>query len=350
MAIEVHIKKNLDGFCLSIDFETKDSRLGLLGASGCGKSMTLKAIAGILTPDEGRIVVNGTVFFDKEKKINLSAQERKIGYLFQNYALFPTMTVEKNIASGLHDLKKNDKKVIIKKMIERFALSGLEKRYPYELSGGQQQRVALARIFAYEPSLIMLDEPFSALDGFLKDSMKHELKNFLSEYNGDLIIVSHSRDEIYSLSNQLITMEKGNLVENGYTKDVFDRPAFEITAKLTGCKNISKIEKINENHIFAIDWGIPLEVNELVNDDIKYIGVRAHDILINGEDTLNKFDFIIEDIIDAPFENQFVVKKSNYDKKSRIWWQGPKSPSTSIHTTNSTITLSFPKEKLLLLK
>ena len=145
MAVSVDIEKKLHGFTLKVKLESDGSPMGILGASGSGKSMTLRCIAGIQTPDSGRIVVNDKVLFDSEKKINLKPQERKVGYLFQNYALFPTMTVEKNIACGYRGDKKH-LKAKVADYIERYQLNGLEKRYPGQLSGGQQQRVALARI------------------------------------------------------------------------------------------------------------------------------------------------------------------------------------------------------------
>ena len=181
MAVTVEIRRKLDNFLLDINFHSDARRIGILGASGCGKSMTLKSIAGIELPDEGHIEVEGRIFFDKEKKINLKPQIRNVGYLFQNYALFPTMTVEKNIAAGLKG-SKQEKEARVREMVEKFRLQGLEKRLPGKLSGGQQQRVALARIMAYEPEMILLDEPFSALDMYLKDQLQRELAEMLADY------------------------------------------------------------------------------------------------------------------------------------------------------------------------
>ena len=166
--LKVDIQKELKEFDLEVDFELKKGCLGILGPSGCGKSMTLKSVAGIVDPDNGVVSLKAdgeTVYFDSSKKINLKPQKRNVGYLFQNYALFPNMTVEENVGIGLPE--KDEKRV--SEMIKRFHLEGLEKRYPRQLSGGQQQRVALARIMAYRPDVILLDEPFSAMDTFLKE-------------------------------------------------------------------------------------------------------------------------------------------------------------------------------------
>ena len=179
--LKVNIQKELKEFDLDVDFELKSKRLGILGPSGCGKSMTLKSIAGIVNPDDGFISLNDTVYFDSSNKTNLKPQKRNVGYLFQNYALFPNMTVEENIAIGLgKDCDKNH----LSEIIKRFHLNGLEKRYPRQLSGGQQQRVALARIMAYGPDVILLDEPFSAMDTFLKEQLRLELVNSLRDFDG----------------------------------------------------------------------------------------------------------------------------------------------------------------------
>lgn len=159
MGLVVDIKKKMEDFQLDVRFHSEASRIGILGASGCGKSMTLKAIAGIDTPDAGEIVINGRELYHSGHRINIRPQKRNIGYLFQNYALFPTMTVAKNIEAGLKGAKQ-EKQKRVDEMLRIFRLDGLKDRMPKELSGGQQQRVALARIMAYEPAVILLDEPF----------------------------------------------------------------------------------------------------------------------------------------------------------------------------------------------
>ena len=211
MAIEVKIQRKLNTFELNIDFKSDSKRIGILGASGCGKSMTLKSIAGIEPPESGLIKIEGKTVYDSENKVNLKPQKRNIGYLFQNYALFPTMTVEKNIAAGLKGKKQENAKRV-REMIEKFQLTGLEKRFPAELSGGQQQRVALARIMAYKPDVILLDEPFSALDMYLKDRLQQELQELFEDYEGTVIMVSHSRDEVYRFSEELLIIDQGQIV------------------------------------------------------------------------------------------------------------------------------------------
>ena len=175
----------LDSFLLDIHFSSDKKRIGILGASGSGKSMCLKSIAGIVTPKQGEILLGDSCLFSSSKKINLPPQKRRIGYLFQSYALFPHLTVWENIAIAMQGKEsKESRSERIFALLRKMELSGLEKRFPAELSGGQQQRVALARIFANEPKMILLDEPFSALDLYLRDKMQEELMLHLEDFPG----------------------------------------------------------------------------------------------------------------------------------------------------------------------
>ena len=266
--LKVNIFKKLKEFDLEVDFELKQKRLGILGPSGCGKSMTLKSVAGIVNPDGGVVSLTSdeeTVYFDSINKINLKPQKRNVGYLFQNYALFPNMTVEENVASGLS--KGSDNK-IVSEMIKRFHLEGLEKRYPRQLSGGQQQRVALARILAYGPDVILLDEPFSAMDTFLKEQLRIELVNSLKDFDGFSIMVTHDRDEAFQFCDELIVLDEGKIIAKGDTYEIFENPKRVQVARLTGCKNISRIEVIDDFHLRSLDWGVDFEVSERISPDI----------------------------------------------------------------------------------
>ena len=261
--LKVDIHKELKEFDLDVDFELKNGCLGILGPSGCGKSMTLKSIAGIVDPDKGIVSLTTgeeTVYFDSEKKINLKPQKRNVGYLFQNYALFPNMTVEENVGIGASNSDEN----VVSEMIRRFHLEGLEKRYPRQLSGGQQQRVALARIMAYGPDVILLDEPFSAMDTGLKEKLRRELANFLNNFNGFSVLVTHDRDEAFQFCEELIILDKGKIIAKGKTVDLFENPRKVEVARLTGCKNISKIEIIDDYHVKSLDWDVTFEVSEKV--------------------------------------------------------------------------------------
>ena len=315
--LKVDIQIELSEFDLDVNFELKNRRLGILGPSGCGKSMTLKSIAGIVTPDRGVVSLTSgeeSVYFDSDKKINLKPQKRNVGYLFQNYALFPNMTVEENIAVGL---SKEDGGKTVSEMIKRFHLDGLEKRYPRQLSGGQQQRVALARISAYGPDVILLDEPFSAMDTFLKEQLRIELLNSLKDFDGFSIMVTHDRDEAFQFCDELIVLDKGKIIAKGNTYDVFENPRKVQVARLTGCKNISRVEIVDDYHIKSIDWGVTFETSEKVSSDITHIGIRAHDFVPAEKDDVNAFDTLNSTVLEKPFEWEITLANG-------LWWKADK--------------------------
>ena len=316
--LKVDIQKKLKEFDSVVDFELEKKHLGILGPSGCGKSMTLKSIAGIVDPDNGIVSLNTgeeTIYFDSNKKINLKPQKRNVGYLFQNYALFPNMTVEENIACGL---PKNHDGKIVSEMIKRFRLDGLEKRYPRQLSGGQQQRVALARIMAYGPDVILLDEPFSAMDTFLKEQLRIELSNSLKDFDGLSIMVTHDRDEAFQFCDELIVLDQGKIIAKGDTYDIFENPRKVQVARLTGCKNISKIEIIDEFHVKSLDWGLIFEVSEKVSPNITHIGIRAHNFSAAEKDDVNAFNTVNSTKLEMPFEWEVTLPNG-------LWWKYDKA-------------------------
>lgn len=318
MSVEIRIRKDFGTFKLNIDFKSDRKRIGILGASGCGKSLTLKSIAGIERPDEGRIVVNGKVMYDSDAKISMTPQERHVGYLFQNYALFPTMTVEKNIGIGLKCGKaKREEKV--RKMIERFHLQGLEKRFPAELSGGQQQRVALARIMIYEPDVILLDEPFSALDVYMKDKMQQECMEMLADYEGTVILVSHSRDEIYRFSEEAMVIDAGQMIIQKPVKELFEQPEYMEAARLTGCRNIAEVEKQEDGIWYVPEWDLELPGTIPVKE-MAAVGVRAHDFLVEKtSDNEIAFEVLDAKVTEDLFEYHITFRPSKDAKQTMDW-------------------------------
>lgn len=317
MELSVKAGRKFPGFSLDMEFTARSGRLGILGASGSGKSMCLRMLAGILRPDEGRICYNERTFYDGAAGIDLRSQDRNVGYLFQNYALFPTMTVAGNIACAVRG-SRAEREERVSEMLSRFRLSGLSRRYPAELSGGQQQRVALARIMAYRPELILLDEPFSALDVYLKDQMQAELTEQLADYDGMVILVSHSRDEIYRFSSELLIVENGRIEEHGGTRELFKAPGRKVTARLTGCKNFSRAERCGEHAVRALDWGILIRTKREIPEDIRFIGYRAHDFLPVWEEDPEKegggcgienaIPVGLKNIAELPFERNYYFR------------------------------------------
>lgn len=205
----VNIEKRLDRYTLKAKFRCDHNTLALFGASGAGKSMTLKCISGIEKPDKGVIQLNDSVLFDSEKHIDLPPQKRRVGYLFQEYALFPNMTVSGNITAAMRKLPKNEREQQLRELIGQFKLSGLENRRPDSLSGGEKQRVALARIFASSPEVLLLDEPFSSLDTMLKYQLIPYIRGIINDFGGETILVSHDIDEVRQLCAEVSPMIDG---------------------------------------------------------------------------------------------------------------------------------------------
>lgn len=313
MTLYVDIEKDLSSFTLKANFEHTNGVLGFLGESGSGKSMTLRCIAGLEKPTRGKIILNGRVLFDSEKKINLSTQERKVGFLFQNYALFPHMTISQNIELGLGNLTKEERNKVSKEYIKRLCLEGLENRYPWQLSGGQQQRVALARALSTSPDILLLDEPFSALDYHLRGNMEKELINILKDYHGDVIFVTHDREEAYRVCNDIVVYDKGSGIKKREVHDLFDNPCSFAEAKITGCKNISRIDILDNNTIYSKAWGIKFKLKKNIDINNKYIGIRENYISIVDNNNENCFNLTVKNVIKNPFSYRICVINEDYE-------------------------------------
>lgn len=281
----------------------------------------MRRIAGIERPDRGKIILNGVTLFDSERGINLPPQKRKVGYLFQNYALFPNMTVEQNILCGLcREKDKTLKKKKAQELIQKMMLTGLEKRKPHQLSGGQQQRVALARILANQPDILLLDEPFSALDSFLRVRLQTEMRVLLSEYDKDVILVTHDRDEAYRLCGRLMVMDGGRICRNGEIKEVFRYPLNRETARLTGCKNMAAAEKVSDYEVYVPEWKITLKCAEKVENDLCAVGIRAH--YFHADTPENRYPVKLDEVMEEPFEWIYKFRFRDADENSEpVWWR-----------------------------
>lgn len=364
MSLYVDIEKNLPSFNLKVKFTQENGVLGFLGASGSGKSMSLRCIAGLETPSKGKIILNDKVFFDSEKHINIACQARKVGFLFQNYALFPNMTIRENIEIGLLNMKSGSKRFLSDAYIQKLGLEGLEKRYPWQLSGGQQQRVALARALITSPDILLLDEPFSALDHHLRSEMEKELSSILEAYEGTVIFVTHNIEEAYRVCDNIIVYDKGTALSNKRKKTLFDLPTSLSEARLTGCKNISKARKTSNYTIYAEDWGYEYTVNDRIQSDVQYIGIRAHNIdlsirsslnntnsKINTEipkdivhDIHNTFLFTVINIIENPFDYTVHVKNKAKNDSQLIEFRLDKKLMN--FSVGNNISVIFPKDNL----
>lgn len=369
MSLTVDIEKKLGNFKLKVSLEAGEETLALLGASGCGKSMTLKCIAGIEKPDRGKIVLNGRTLFDSEKRIDLSVQERRTGLVFQNYALFPHMTVRQNVAAGARREKNAAKRAkLVQDFMESFDLVTQAEKYPSELSGGQQQRVALARVLVSDPDILLLDEPFSALDSHLRFQLEREVRQTLDSFGKTVLLVTHDRDEAYRMSNRVAVMQDGSIEVVGEKKAVFAAPGTKNSAILTGCKNISRAKALDETHLLALDWGIELYV-PCIPKDLEYVGIRMHHIQEGtGE---NHVQCTVEEIIENPFSYTFLLRATGgagtfgWEIDKELWRlahdrtaaaempENAKKPGSRIGVhvlCGQTVTVSFPPNAILLLR
>lgn len=346
MAIHCDIQKNFGKFHLNVRLDASNEVLGILGASGCGKSMTLKCIAGVVKPDSGRIVLDNKVLYDSRKRINLAPQARRVGFLFQNYALFPQMTVHDNILIGAR--RERDRRLRTQQVAElmaRFEIDHLANHYPAQLSGGQQQRTALARILVSEPEILLLDEPFSALDSHLRFRLERELGEVARRFGKTVLLVSHDRNEIFRLADKIAIMNHGQVEVCGDKSNIFHNPSTKEGAILTGCKNLSSFSPLEGQRGYAEDWGLTLTT---ARDPGGYdvVGIHMHDLQYG--DGPNAHAFTVLEEIENPFSVTVMVQADNMPKAAPLGWEADKALWKMVRAPR--ITLHLPPEKVMLLQ
>lgn len=324
MSLIVDIEKRLGAFTLRAQFTAEDGVLGLLGASGCGKSMTLKCIAGVERPDSGHIELDGVTLYDSRRRICLPPQKRQVGYLFQNYALFPNMTVRGNILCGLHgERDRAARERAVSEAAQMLQLTDVLGRRPAQISGGQAQRAALARILVSRPKLLMLDEPFSALDSHLRVRLQWQMRELLRRIGGTALLVTHDRDEAYHLCGRIAVMDEGRVLTVKETKALFADPGSVRAAQITGCKNISRARRTGEYELEALDWGVRLTTDWPVAQDVTAVGVRAH--YFNPRSPQNRIPVRCVGEMEEPFEWIIQMRTPGQLAESEsIWWRIPK--------------------------
>ncbi len=348
MELSVDIKKRYMNFRLEVKLSYSGNSLGFLGASGCGKSLTLKCITGLETPDTGRIILNGRTLYNSEQGINLPVQQRNVGLLFQNYALFPHLTIRKNIEIGRGHNKVD--RIRLRELVTLFRLEGMLDKYPEQLSGGEQQRVALARSMALEPELLLLDEPFYALDTYLKEKVQQELYEYLKEYHGAFLMVSHSREELYRFCDTIAVLHRGCVIESGCKEEIFCQPSEIITAQLTGCRNISRAVKIADNKVRALDWKLELHTDKRVPEEVGYVGIRAHNIRADSmcQDE-NRIPVTLLEMSEGPHEYKLLLgSKTDEEQQGRLWWIVAKQEWDEKLKGRPLKYVCLPREKILL--
>ncbi|HII80530.1 MAG TPA: ABC transporter ATP-binding protein [Methanosarcina sp.] len=247
---EIKGKKDVKkAFMLDVSFEMENELVVLFGPSGSGKTTLFKCISGITEPDDGKITVGSKVYYDKDKKINLPIQKRNLGYVFQNYTLFPHMNVRKNIECGLKGWNKGDKEERVMEMLNLLHIEELETRYPSQLSGGQKQRVALARALAPKPEILLLDEPFSALDMEIRIDLAEKIKKLQSKIRIPLLFITHNFEEAFLLADKLLVLHGGKSQQFGTPEEIFYHPKNRHVAELIGLTNIfdeARVERYDE--------------------------------------------------------------------------------------------------------
>ena len=277
-ALEIQVEKALENFTLQVSLRAGTGAVGLLGASGAGKSMTLRMIAGVIAPDSGRIVLNGRVLYDSAAKHNLLSAKRRIGVVFQDYALFPHKTVAENVGFGLSALPEQERRTRVDRQLNLMHIAELANLYPKEISGGERQRVAIARCMAIEPDALLLDEPFAALDPFLRRQMEEQLRETLTNYNGVVIFVTHDMEEAFRFCTDLLVLDGGRVIASGPKHELFERPRTVVAARLTGCKNIVPARRLAADRIAVDAWDCELESANPVSGALTHLGFRSHQI------------------------------------------------------------------------
>lgn len=329
MALSVDIRKQLGNFRLQVRFEAEDERLALLGASGCGKSVTLRCIAGIMRPDEGRIVLDGLALFDSAARIDLPPQRRRMGYLFQQYALFPNMTVRQNISAAVRN--RSARAETAARLLRQFRLEQAAEQRPEQLSGGQQQRAALARLLASEPSALLLDEPFSALDSYLKYQLELELIESLDQFPGTVLWVSHDRGEVFRNCRRVCVIDQGCSCPVQDTVQLFRSPGTEAAARLSGCKNFADAVAQGEN-VFLPEWNLTLSCGRTVPAGVGRIGIQARSVRPVDEPQKNAFPCVVVRVIEDTHATIVLLRPENassdapplrMELEGKAWRAGP---------------------------
>lgn len=253
--LEIALQKRFESFQLDVAFKSDDGLIVLFGPSGSGKSLTLQAIAGTVQPDSGSIRLDGQAVFDSRARLNIAPQQRRVGYVPQNYALFPHLSVGENIAFGLTRLSRRERQQRVQELVDLFGLNGLVRHRPRQLSGGQQQRVALARALAIRPRILLLDEPFAALDVSLRSALRQELIDVQARSGVTILMVTHDLADVYALGQCVIVYDAGRIIQQGSRDEVFFQPANDRAATFVQTGNIlpAVVDEVESGTLW-LDW------------------------------------------------------------------------------------------------
>jgi len=355
--LDVNIQKSYPSFDLDIRFQAEPGITGILGPSGCGKTMTLQSLAGILRPDSGKISMDQRTWFDKSEHTFLKPQTRKVGYLFQNYALFPHLTVEQNIAYGLKGIPKHEINEKVKRWLGIIQLEGFKNRYPGKLSGGQQQRVALARSMITEPQLLLLDEPFSALDQHIRHSLEEDLRHLIDDtFNGVVLLVTHNIEEAYRMCDSIMLLDNGRVIQKGDRKRILQHPTSKKAAEIVGCENVVPINSLSRTEkgfiitVGKTDQKLFCEAEETSHFIPTHFGIHNHDLIVSrtsfpGENV--KKATVIK-IIEGVTRRTIIVEYAGFQWHVELNEQASDEKET--YKEGEGCYLIFPEGKLILLE
>jgi molybdate transport system permease protein len=353
-ALEMAVEKQLENFDLNVELKAGKGAVGLLGASGAGKTMTLRMIAGIVKPDRGRIVLNGRVLFDGATGQNVPAARRRVGVVFQDYALFPHKTVAENVGFGLSVLPRSEQRARIQYQLKRMQIDELADRYPAEISGGQRQRTAIARCLAIEPDALLFDEPFAALDPHLRRQMEEQLRETLADYSGAVVFVTHDMEEAFRFCTDLLVLDAGRVIASGPKHELFERPQSVVAARLTGCKNIVAARRIAADRIAVDAWNCELQTAERVPDGLTHLGMRSHQIRFGSElSGENTFPCWLVSTSEAPHEMTLYLRLHSQPEpvdKPHLQADVPKELWRTLSTQAQPWRIKLPPDRLLLLE
>jgi molybdate transport system permease protein len=352
--LELNVHRTLDTFELDVDLCTGRGAVGLLGASGAGKSMTLRMISGVSQPDRGRIVLNDRVLFDSALGLNVPAAKRGIGVVFQDYALFPHLTVAENVGFGLRGLPVEERSGRVERQLELLHISEFAEFYPQEISGGQRQRVAIARCMAIEPDALLLDEPFAALDPHLRRQMEEQLRKTLASYNGVVVFVTHDMEEAFRFCSDLLVLDGGRVIASGPRQQLFERPETVAAARLTGCKNIAPARRLDLDRVAVDGWDCELVAARQVPDTLTHAGIRSHQFVFQqGMSRPNTFPCWLVDTSEAPHEMTLYLRlhaKPQKGESPHIQADVPKDVWHVLSAQPQPWCVQFDPERLLLLE
>jgi molybdate transport system ATP-binding protein len=356
--LKVRINRALPGFKLDVAFSVDGEVLGILGPSGSGKTMTLLCIAGLLSPDSGFIQLKGRVLFDSSKKLNLQPKDRNVGFVFQNYALFPHLSAGKNIAYGIRHQPKDEVNRRVQLLIENMGLNGLQNRYPRELSAGQQQRVAVARALAPEPDILLLDEPFSALDSLTKEQLEMQIQELRKFYHGHIILVTHDLEEAYRLSSRIAVYDAGKIAQCDLKDKLISSPVNQKVARLTRFRNFldGVVTEIKDKQVWVnvalLKTNLQVAANghkNLAINQAVMLGIRSEHIQAVPSIGQN----ILRGTLNSSVENLALINcyfdlKTNINSIYRLETAFPKSVAPSL-SNGSSYYLYFPPEQLVII-